>query len=241
MAEIGHGDAGERLPWLESAEPEPAPARPIWRNVLIVLAALLVIGAAVFAFLRLDRSGGVEGSGGLIEAQGPYKVRPGEPGGMRVEGEGDTVFATSEGGTSNASVDVGAVPETPVARTVVRPTATPSAAASGTRVVTQVPAAQGRLQARAPARPAAPVTTTAGGGSAVVQLGSFPTEGGANRAWERLSGRFAYLAPLGKSVQPAEVNGATTYRLRVNTGSATQASDLCGRLKVAGEACFIAR
>ncbi len=51
----------------------------------------------------------------------------------------------------------------------------------------------------------------------------------------------AYLAPLGKSVQAAEVKGKTVYRLRVNAGSANQASDLCGKLKLAGENCFIAR
>ncbi|CAN5718467.1 hypothetical protein BH11PSE6_BH11PSE6_23330 [soil metagenome] len=36
------------------------------------------------------------------------------------------------------------------------------------------------------------------------------------------------------------MNGNTVYRLRVNAGSANQASELCGKLKVAGEACFVA-
>ena len=65
--------------------------------------------------------------------------------------------------------------------------------------------------------------------------------GRVNTAWNQLSRRFAYLAPLGKSVQTAEVKGKTVYRLRVNAGSANQASDLCGKLKLAGENCFIAR
>ncbi len=43
---------------------------------------------------------------------------------------------------------------------------------------------------------------------------------------------------LGKVVQPVASNGKTLYRLRVNAGSANQAADICGRLRVAGESCF---
>src|SRR3546814_17182363 len=75
----------------------------------------------------------------------------------------------------------------------------------------------------------------------LVQLGSFPTEGQAKTAWTRVSKRFAYLAPLGQSIEKATVNGNTVYRLRVNAGSADQAKSVCGKLKVAGEACFIPR
>jgi cell division protein FtsN len=84
-----------------------------------------------------------------------------------------------------------------------------------------------------------PVGSTVLHGS-LVQIGSFPNEASANAAWARAAARFLYLAPLGKSVQKAEVNGNTVYRLRVNAGSANQASELCGKLKVAGEACFVA-
>jgi hypothetical protein len=77
-------------------------------------------------------------------------------------------------------------------------------------------------------------------GSAVIQLGSFPAEAAANGAWARLSKRFNYIAPLGHSVEKADVNGKTVFRLRVNAGSNGQAKELCGRLKAAGEACFLA-
>src|SRR3546814_20346947 len=72
-------------------------------------------------------------------------------------------------------------------------------------------------------------------GSSLVQLGSFPTEGQAKTAWTRVSKRFAYLAPLGQSIEKATVNGNTVYRLRVNAGSADQATTVSGKLKVAGE------
>ena len=77
------------------------------------------------------------------------------------------------------------------------------------------------------------------GGGAVVQLGSFPNTAAANAAWKQLAGRFGYLAGLGQSIEAAEVNGRTVQRLRVNTGSNAQAREICGKLKVAGEACFV--
>ena len=79
----------------------------------------------------------------------------------------------------------------------------------------------------------------AGTGGALVQLGAFPTEAAANVAWSAIAKRFGYVAALGKVVQPATVNGRSVYRLRVNAGSAGNAANLCGRLKVAGEACFV--
>ena len=39
---------------------------------------------------------------------------------------------------------------------------------------------------------------------------------------------------------PVATGGRTLYRLRVNAGSANQAADICGRLRVAGESCFVA-
>ena len=74
----------------------------------------------------------------------------------------------------------------------------------------------------------------------MVQLGAYPSESSANAAWDRFSKRFSYVGALGKVVQPVASNGKTLYRLRVNAGSANQAADICGRLRVAGESCFVA-
>lgn len=242
MAEtFAPGDSDQdRLPWLESAEPEPEPAAPVWRTVLLVLVGLLSVAAIAFALLRHQGTPTASGTGDLIAApDGPYKTKPQGTDGMRVAGDSDTAIATSEGAPGNASVNLNAVPEAPVdGHLAAQPGAT-APAASG-RVEAAVPTATRRLEARAPAT-AAPAATAPGAGGSVVQLGSFPTEGAANTAWNQLSRRFAYLAPLGKSVQAAEVKGRTVYRLRVNGGSANQASDLCGKLKLAGENCFIAR
>ncbi|TKD49943.1 SPOR domain-containing protein [Sphingomonas baiyangensis] len=230
----------DRLPWLEtvddSYDDRPSPARV----VLLVLIGLAVIAAAILGiYWYQDRPAGGGGSGELIEAQeGDYKVKPDQPGGMEVAGEGDSVFKTSDGSTAaDARVDLSAVPETPVAPQVkASPKAAPTqSAAARVSEVIPPPARKG-----APARiTAANAGQTGSAGTAIVQLGSFPSPASANGAWKQLSGRFGYLANLGQTVEAAEVNGRTVHRLRVNAGSAAQARDICQRLKVAGEACFV--
>lgn len=225
----------DRLPWLETVEDDYREGPSVLRIVLLILIGLAVVAAAVFGWWWYQRTVTGEGTGALINAQeGDYKVKPDEPGGMKVEGEGDTVFAASEGATTNGSVDVSAVPETPVDGKAA-PKASPTPVKGASRVVAPIPSG-------AVPKAAAPTQTAPGpsAGSATIQLGSFPTEAEANAAWARLSKRFSYLAPLGKGVAKADVNGKTFYRLRVNAGSNGQARELCGKLKAAGEACFLA-
>lgn len=228
----------DRLPWLETVDEEYGEGPPVLRIILLVVLALAIVAAAILGYTWYQKNKGADGNGALIAAQvGDYKVKPNDPGGLKVEGEGETAIATSEGaGGGNASIDLRALPETPVAGTRATP-GTPVTGGSSTTVAT-IPASGGRLTAAAGA--IVPAPTGISGGS-LVQLGSFPDEATANLAWANASKRFTYLAPLGKSVQKAEVNGTAVYRLRVNAGSAGQASELCGKLKVAGEDCFVPR
>ena len=231
-------ETGDRLPWLETADDDYEEKPPVLGKLLTGIAGLAVIVAAIGGgwWLLEGQGGGGEGSGALINAaEGDYKVKPDDPGGMKVDGAGDTVFAASEGATTNGSINVGAVPEAPVAGKAA-PKAAPAPVSGASRVTAAVPSAPAVAKAAAPSQRAPGPSA----GSSIIQLGSFPAEAGANAAWARLSKRFNYLAPLGKSVEKADVNGKTVYRLRVNTGSNSQASELCGKLKAAGEACFLA-
>ncbi|HEY0623485.1 SPOR domain-containing protein [Sphingomonas sp.] len=231
-------ETGDRLPWLETADDDYDERPPILGRLLPVAAGLAVIVAAVGGgwWLLGGQGAGGGGSGALINAaEGDYKVKPDDPGGMKVDGAGDTVFAASEGATTNGSINVGAMPEAPVAGKAA-PKATPAPVTGSSRVTAPVPSAPPPVKAAASGQRAPGPSA----GSSIIQLGSFPAEAGANGAWARLSKRFNYLAPLGKSVEKAEVNGKTVYRLRVNTGSNSQASELCGKLRAAGEACFLA-
>ena len=229
----------DRLPWLETVDEDYSDGPSIGRVILLVLIGLAIIAAAIFGFYWFRKHQATDGNGALIAAQeGDYKVKPDDPGGMNVTGEGDTAIATSDGsGTGNAAINLNAVPEAPVAGTKAAPAAPASGGAP--KAVVPVPPSGGKLAAPAPTAhaPVAPV----GGASGLIQLGSFPSEAEANAAWAKKSKRFGYIASLGKSVQKAEVNGRTVYRLRVNAGSAGAAGELCGKLKVAGEDCFVAR
>ena len=232
----------DRLPWLESAEPEQPEGPGIGRILLLVVLGLVLLGAIIYGIYRMQSSRGGGGSGELIAAQeGDYKVRPDDPGGLKVEGEGDSAIAASAGVNQSAAIDLRAVPETPVTRRA--PAATPTTAAppaaGKANTTASVPPAAAPLRAQKPmAAPTAPVPGAASGGS-LVQLGAFPTEAAANTAWSAIARRFGYVAQLGKSVARAEVNGRTVFRLRVNAGSAGAAADICARLKVAGEGCFV--
>ena len=229
----------DRLPWLETVAADEPEGPSAGRVVVAVLLGLGVLALIIFGLYKLQ-SRPAAGEGELIAAQeGDYKVKPDEPGGLKVDGEGDSAIATSAGkGAGNGAIDLNAVPERPVAGKHAAPTAD---AKAGTRSASgAVPRSGGRLVAAAPMTATKPASTTNAGGGSLVQLGAYPSEAAANTAWTTYSKRFSYVAALGKSVQPVATGGRTMYRLRVNAGSANQAADICGRLRVAGESCFVA-
>jgi hypothetical protein len=221
-------DKDERLPWLEAVEEDGAEAGPSALKLIVaVLIGLAAIGGIVGGIFWMgNRDGAETGAPEVIAAaEGPYKVKPDSPGGMTVEGQGETAFDAAQGGTPNASIDTAAVAEAPV-------TAQPKS---------EAPAPAGKEPLlKAPAPSNAPATkpdaaAPAAAGGATIQLGAFPSGAAAEKAWKALSGRFGYLAPLSHSVVQANVNGKTYYRLRA---SGPDAAGICGRLKVAGEQCL---
>ncbi|MEO7177939.1 MAG: SPOR domain-containing protein [Allosphingosinicella sp.] len=223
-------DNDDRLPWLEAVEEEGGESGPSALKLIVaVLIGLAAIGGIVGGIFWMGNRDGADNGApeAIAAANGPYKVKPDSPGGMTVEGQGETAFDAAQGGTPNASIDTSAVTETPV-------TAQPKAQAPA-------PADKGPLL-KAPeatnvpaAKPEAPAAPAAAGGGATIQLGAFPSGAAAEKAWKALSGRFGYLAPLSHNVVVAQVNGKTYYRLRA---SGAGAAGICGRLKVAGEQCL---
>jgi hypothetical protein len=230
----------DRLPWLESVEPDEERGGQALRVVGLVIIGLVAIAALVFAIHWVtSHHHAAGGNGALITApEGDYKVKPQQPGGMKAEGEGAQALATSQGAdNATAAIDLTAVPETPIAGKPATPGQQP-AQRGGAHVAAAVPSSGGALKAEAPVTAPRAMAAAEANGS-VVQLGAYPDQATANAQWKRMSTRFSYLAPLGQSVEAAEVNGRKVYRLRVNAGSAGAAKQLCGKLKVAGEACFI--
>ncbi len=260
MAEDKNADQGEaglglesedRLPWLEAADGveddgEVSPARLL----VMVLGGLLLIGA-VLGGLWWVQNGGARGKGELIAAQdGNYKVAPKNDGAKSFEGEGDASFSASEGAEPAGKVDPTRMPEEPAVTPQEREAATAKLAADKAAAAkAKAKPAPAPTAAKAPPKPAAKTPdaapkaapAAAAAGSAMIQLGAFSSDAAAAKAWANLSKRFSYLADLNKSVSPAKVGDSTVYRLRVAAGTAANATNLCGKLRVAGENCVIVR
>lgn len=248
------GDTGlgledeDRLPWLEAADGfeedgEVSPARLL----VMVLGGLLLIGA-VLGGLWWIQNGGARGKGELIAAQrGDYKVAPKNDGAKTFEGEGDASFSASEGAEPAGRVDPTRMPEEPAVtpqerEAAVTKVAADKAAAAKAAKATPADKANAKQAATSVKTPdadakAAPTTS----GSGMIQLGAFSSDAAAAKAWTNLSKRFAYLADLNKSVSPAKVGNGTVYRLRVSAGTTANATNLCGKLRVAGENCVVVR
>lgn len=251
-------EEGDRLPWLEAVEEEDGRDGPSALKLIVaVLIGLVAIGGIVGGLFWLGNRHNGAGTAAPPETiqapQGPYKVKPQNPGGMNVQGGGDTSFAASAGAEPKGRIDASKLPEAPVtkgaapaAQQPVAPTKTAQQAAPG-KIPAKAPApAPAKVaQAAKPQPPApkpaaktaakpAPAPAASGQGGGSIQLGAFSSQAGAEKAWKAMSGRFSYLAPLNHNVIPVQSGGRTLYRLRAG---GVGASDVCRRLQVAGESC----
>jgi hypothetical protein len=251
------GNADEdRLPWLEPVEDETTEEGvSAGRLIAGLVVALVILGCVVGGVYWLkQRVTGSEAAanGGpttIAAPAGPYKTKPAEEGGMQVKGQGDSAYAASEGADPNAKIDLSKVPEAPIAKGAPAPQAqaqqpAPTPAPRPVEIAKAVPVAPVKTVPVPAPKPAAPTpapvqTAEAPAAGGTIQLGALPSEAAANSAWKSLSGRYAYLAALNHSVVQAQVNGKTYYRLRAAAGG--QASSVCSKLKVAGEACTVVR
>jgi SPOR domain len=242
-------DNEERLPWLEPATDfgDDEAVSPV-QLLLLVLSGLVLI-ASLLGALWWWQGGGVRGQGELITAEaGPYKTPPASDGAKQFEGEGDASFAASEGLETSGRVDPARMPEEPAVVDAPKaaapaPKAAPDPSAKGPAPAAKAPVVVSKAappKAVDPAPKAATADMPPPTGTAI-QLGAFSSEGSANKAWASLTKRFAYLDGLGASVVPATVGGKTVYRLRAGAGSAAAASEICGKLRVAGESCAVVR
>lgn len=233
VRQVVRGGDEEALPWLEAVEDEDEPQALSARKMLAALAVVL-LGAALVAgtLFWLGRSTGNGGSGPpeLIKAEpGPYKMKPENPGGLDVAGDSGTAYATSAGEETEAQLDLGAVPETPLAK----PKPAPAEETSPKRL----PSNEEKVAAD---EPPAPSATPVSSGSAV-QLGAYDSPAQAEAAWKALSSRFSAIGAMNKIVIPFSTKGRTGYRLRAGATSPAEAQRACQLLKVAGEDCFVVR
>jgi len=212
-----------QLPWLQAVEDEDEPRGVSARKMLAALLVVLLAGALVAAtfFWMGRRDAALNGPPELIRAEpGPYKVKPSDPGGLDVAGESQTAFETSAGEDKDAQLDLGAVPEQPVARP---PAGEPK----------RIPP----NETKEPIPAETPKPTPTGLKGSVIQLGAFQNSAQAERAWAALSARFPAIKAMNKMIIP--FSGG--IRLRAAAGSPAEARQACQALKVAGERCFVAQ
>ena len=232
----------DRLPWLEPVEGVDDEQVSWGKMAGFILAALLALGLVIGGVYLLRQSTVPPAKDPkLIAAQeGDYKVPPTDPGGMKVEGKGDSAFAASEGAEANGKINLNALPEAPVkgtkdtkepaaAQVAAKPAPAPAPAKTAK---VELPKTGAPLVAKPPVT--APAKVAAGG--KMIQLGAYGSASKAEQAWTMLSKKYSYLAALTKSVEQAQVGGSTVYRLRAAAGD--QAGSVCAKLKAAGANCL---
>lgn len=177
MSDFGPAYDDRQLPWLQGVDDEDEPRGVSARKMLAaLLVVLLAAGIVAATFFWLGRRDPVVGPPELIRAEAaPYKVKPTDPGGLDVAGESETAFQTSAGEDTDAELDLGALPETPVAKPPP-----PVAAAPG----------------------AAPQPAPSGPSGSTIQLGAFDNQAQAERAWGALSARFPSVGAMTKLIVP---------------------------------------
>jgi cell division septation protein DedD len=267
----GEGLGNERLPWLEPVEDEDdypeTGGGGGGRIALWIVIGLVALAVLFGAFVLWQRYRAAQADvGTIIHAQpGPYKEKPANPGGLKVDESGVIAEKMGTGTDIDSPLDLSRIPEQPVTGPNSDQSAAPSSASASApaKPGTQPPAPAPAPVAKAPPKPtlpyapptaasaplvkappaapalkAAPVLTATrpSGGSGTIQLGALASEAKARAVWKTLSSRFGVLAPLNMSITPVKVGSNTLYRLRASGGDARK---LCAQLRVAGESCNV--
>jgi len=223
----------DRLPWLEPAEPlEDYRAVPVYKVIALVLFGLillgLIIGGGWWLKSRSAQPGG--GDAALVSPPTPdYKIpansaaaKKYDVDGKAFEGTNDAAFQASSGNSSAGKIDASKAPEVPMTEVVKAQAAKPVAA-----------------RPAAPSAASAPTPAPAQLGGARIQIGAYNSKEIAEEAWKRLVKRFDDLSGANHAIEPVQSGGKTLYRLRIGAADKGAAGDLCGRLRVGGENCFV--
>lgn len=197
----------------------PAVQGPNWRLIAIGggLAAVLVLGAAIAWGLS---QGGAPRSVPLIEADPrPIKIRPDDPGGLRVPNQDDLIFERNRGAPLPPSgARLAPEPETPALDALRAQVAQATPEPEPTPAPQQATAAAPR-PAAPPAATPAPATAPrpVPGGSVRVQLGALTSEEAARGEWDRLAARHPdLLGAFRPQILRFDREGqASLFRLRI--------------------------
>ena len=215
------------------------PGGSSWRMIAIGGGLLAALGIGALAIWGLAR----EGTGGvpLVEADPrPVRVRPTDPGGLRVQNQDELIFDRDRRPANNTArlAPEAEGPRLDALRQQVAPPPAPVAAPNPAPAAAAPPAA-------APAAPAAARTAPpANTGRIQVQIGALPTEEAARAEWERLVRRAPeLLGDRRPTVARFEREGQTPlFRLRTGMfADADAARTFCESLRSKGGNCTVLR
>lgn len=229
-------------PWLAAASPPASGKRSMTFRIIAGLAALALVSIIIVFVLLRPGDGGEAGYMEAAQAPlilpepGPYKVRPDDPRGLDVEGQGDTMYAAGAGIDQPSDIDLSARPEDPLPRPGTEPAGERAAEAIDLLPeAMRAPEAQAATPAPSPApavappRAPAPLSLAAG----EVQLGAYSTRERAEAAWTQLVRKHGMLG-LSPRYVSTRVEGRTLWRLRTETADP---ATLCARLATTGDPC----
>lgn len=230
-----------------------------WRMLAIAGGLLGVVALGAAGWWGVQRLGGV-GSVPVVEADPrPFKVRPDDPGGLRVPNQSELILerpaqraqASQQARPANVAPgaeapDLGGLRAAATPRQVSPPAApAPATPAPATALAPPQPAAQPAPQAAAPAAVAPAPQAARPAGRVQVQLGALTSEEAARAEWDRLSRRAPELF-AGRSPQVVRLDRGEgqppLFRLRTG-GLADQdaAVAFCEQVRARGGACVPVR
>jgi len=238
-------------------EPSSVP----WRMLAIAGGILGVVALGAGGWWAVSKVGGLGGVPVVEADPRPFKVRPDDPGGLRVpnqtelilERPGQRAQSSGQQGRPQAVAPGAEAPDLGGLRAAVqapqpqRPTAAPVQSAPPQAAATALPAAVTPPAAEQPAAPAVPqrLAPPVPNGRVQVQLGALTSEEAARAEWDRLSRRAPELLQ-GRTPQIARLDRGPEqpplFRLRTGgIADAEAAQQLCEQVRARGGACVVVR
>lgn len=218
------------------AQEDEEPRRGVLAFV-IALAILLVVSTVIWNAYRSGVREGGRDAPPRIEAEGPAKVAPIDPGGETVPGQDVAIYDELDGAkTADAAPPVAESPRAPAqgaldgAPPAVAPK--PVAAAGGPTGAPPVPAPVSNAK-----------IAIVRNGPYVAQIAALRSEDAANAEWAKVS-RLApdLFAGAQKDIQKADLGAkGIFYRLRAGSFASRDAADaFCDQVQSAGSGCIVA-
>jgi cell division protein FtsN len=205
-------DDPDRLPWLETADGyEYNDGASPMKVALMVLGGLALLAAIVGAIYWTQRN----------QSAG-------------TEGNGELI-AAQEG-------DYKVRPEDSEGKTFEGQGDSAFAASEGKKGAATIVTDKVKADAADPKLPVPAAVAASAPGATFIQLGAYSDSATAEQSWSALTKRFGFLSGVNRKIaEGAADGGRKVFRLQAVASDASQAQQLCAKLKAAGENCLIVK